>query len=274
MTNKDCEEMDMDKWCLRWDQFDTNIREYFRTLRDNQKLFDVTLATDDGQHIQAHKIILSAGSNFFSDLFMKSNHSNMLVYLKGISINQLEPIIDFMYKGEAFITQEELKLFLETGKELQVKGLQGELQGLQGDGLKNHDNDQDGIQDEHVGESTNAFNLAETENHLTDSSIFDQESVKPSFNNIKPSFERGQRDCRECGNTFTSRQHLETHFMKHTGEKPFKCDNCEKAFRTIFAMKQHKITHTAEKPFSCQCGAQFTTKASLKRHEEKAHENS
>ena len=101
-----------------------------------------------------------------------------------------------------------------------------------------------------------------------------QESVKPSFRNIKPSFERGQRDCRECGNTFTSRQHLETHFMLHTGEKPFKCDECEKAFRTLFAMKQHRITHSDEKPFVCHCGSQFTTKSSLKRHEEKAHENS
>ena len=53
-----------------------------------------------------------------------------------------------MYKGEAFITQEELKVFLETGKELQVKGLQGELQGLQDDGLRNHDTYQDGGKDD------------------------------------------------------------------------------------------------------------------------------
>merc|ERR1712179_244939 len=94
------------------------------------RLSDVTLVTDDGQHIQAHKIILSLGSNFFADIFMKSNHSNMLVYLKGISSDKLELVIDFIYSEEVFITQEQLKVFIETGKEFQVKGLEGELMGI------------------------------------------------------------------------------------------------------------------------------------------------
>merc|ERR1719245_1849371 len=127
----DCTMNNDDKWCLRWDEFDKNIREYFSSLRKDGRMFDVTLATEDGQQIQAHRIILSAGSNFFSDIFLNSHHSNILVYLKGIRIAQLETLVDFIYSGEAFITQEELKLFLEAGKELQVKGLQGELQGVQ-----------------------------------------------------------------------------------------------------------------------------------------------
>ena len=102
-----------EKWCLKWDEFDSNIREYFRSLRKQGGLFDVTLATEDGHHIQAHKMILSAGSNFFSDIFLNSDHTNMLVYLKGIRKAQLQNITDFLYNGEAFISQDELKLFLE-----------------------------------------------------------------------------------------------------------------------------------------------------------------
>merc|ERR1719322_456080 len=136
-----------DKWCLRLDEFDKNIREYFSSLRKDGRMFDVTLATEDGQQIQAHRIILSAGSKFFSDIFLNSHHSNILVYLKGIRIAQLESLIDFIYSGEAFITQEDLKLFLEAGKELQVKGLQGELQGVQENKLVerriNHYNNED-----------------------------------------------------------------------------------------------------------------------------------
>ena len=118
----------MDKFSLKWSDFDTNIREHFRKLRTDRKLFDVTLATDDGQHIQAHKIILSAASSFFNDMFLRNNHGNMLIYLKGVSSAQLENITDFMYNGEAFVTQKELKVFLETGNELQVKGLLCALQ--------------------------------------------------------------------------------------------------------------------------------------------------
>merc|ERR1719153_490290 len=120
----------LDKFFLNWDGYDANCREYFRKIRDDQRIFDVTLVTDDGQHIQAHKIILSAGSNFFADIFMKSNHSNILVYLKGISRDKLEPVIDFIYNGEVFITQEQLQVFIEAGKELLVKGLEGELTGI------------------------------------------------------------------------------------------------------------------------------------------------
>ena len=58
----------------------------------------------------------------------------MLVYLKGISSAKLQPVIDYLYNGEAFISQENLKGFIETGKDLQVKGLEGELTGL----LRNH----------------------------------------------------------------------------------------------------------------------------------------
>ena len=120
----------MDKYCLKWNEFEANIRESFKTLREEERFFDVTLATDDGHQIQAHKMILSAGSNFFSDIFLKNNHSNMLIYLKGISSAYLQHVTDFLYNGEAFITQEELKLFIETAQELQVKGLQGDLQNL------------------------------------------------------------------------------------------------------------------------------------------------
>merc|ERR1712179_299029 len=107
--------------------FDKNIREYLRDLREDQRLCDVTLVTDDGKHIHAHKVILSSGSNFFRDVFLKSNHSNMLIYLKGTNSADLENVIDFIYNGEACIGEENLKQFIETGKELQIKGLVEDL---------------------------------------------------------------------------------------------------------------------------------------------------
>ena len=110
-------EMDnMDKFSLKWSDFDTNIREHFRKLRTDQKLFDVTLATDDGQHIQAHRIILAAGSQFFSDIFLKSNHANMMIYLKGIHSVQVEHLLDFLYNGEVSVGQEEIKMFYDVLK--------------------------------------------------------------------------------------------------------------------------------------------------------------
>ena len=82
-----------DKFCLKWNEYDTNIRESFKKLRQDQRFFDVTLATEDGQQIQANKLILSAGSQFFNDIFVISEHTNVLVYLKGIRSEQLEHVL-------------------------------------------------------------------------------------------------------------------------------------------------------------------------------------
>jgi len=40
----------------------------FRDLREEKDFFDITLAVDDSQ-VQAHKVILSACSPFFRELF-------------------------------------------------------------------------------------------------------------------------------------------------------------------------------------------------------------
>jgi len=114
--------MNTDKFCLKWNEFEDNIRHSFQALRHKQKLFDVTLATDDGHQIDAHRVILSSGSDFFGDVFSKCTQTNMLVYLKGILKSELENIIDFIYNGETFVTQQELNSFLVTAQELKVKG--------------------------------------------------------------------------------------------------------------------------------------------------------
>jgi hypothetical protein len=56
-----------EKFCLRWNDFESNISVAFRELREEKDFFDITLAVDDSQ-IQAHKVILSACSPFFREL--------------------------------------------------------------------------------------------------------------------------------------------------------------------------------------------------------------
>ena len=111
----------MDKVNLKRTNFEENIRESFRIIRNEKRLFDVTLATDDGQYVQAHKVILSAGSNFFKDIFLKNNHTNMLIYFKGISIVELKNVIDFLYNGETTVSHAEIRGFIDAGKECRLR---------------------------------------------------------------------------------------------------------------------------------------------------------
>ena len=47
-----------EKFCLRWNEFESNLGNALRDLRDNRDFFDLTLACDDAQEIQVHRVIL------------------------------------------------------------------------------------------------------------------------------------------------------------------------------------------------------------------------
>ena len=72
----------MEKFCLKWNDFETNIRESFKELREDHNYYDVTLATDDGHTIEAHKIILSSGSRFFNKILKHTKHQSHFIYLQ------------------------------------------------------------------------------------------------------------------------------------------------------------------------------------------------
>jgi len=114
--------MGSEKFCLRWNDFETNISSAFRELRDDKDFFDVTLACDDEQ-IQAHKVILSACSPFFRNVLRRNPHQHPLLYLKGVKYTDLQSVLNFMYHGEVNVAQEELNSFLAVAEDLRVKGL-------------------------------------------------------------------------------------------------------------------------------------------------------
>merc|ERR1712202_54678 len=96
-----------EKFCLKWNQFQENVSHSFRELRDNNDFFDVTLACEDDQQIEAHKVVLSACSPFFRNILKKNNHPHPLLYLKGIEYSDLLPVLDFIYQGETSVAQED-----------------------------------------------------------------------------------------------------------------------------------------------------------------------
>jgi hypothetical protein len=114
--------MESEKFCLRWNDFETNISSAFRYLRDDKDFFDITLVCEDEQ-IQAHKVILSACSPFFQKILRRNPHQHPLLYMKGVKSSDMVSVLDFMYHGEVNVAQEELNTFLAVAEDLNVKGL-------------------------------------------------------------------------------------------------------------------------------------------------------
>jgi len=114
--------MASEKFCLRWNDFETNISSAFKELREEKDFFDITLSCDDSQ-IQAHKVILSACSPFFRNVLRRNPHQHPLLYLKGVKYQDLISVLNFMYNGEVNVAQEELNSFLSVAEDLRVRGL-------------------------------------------------------------------------------------------------------------------------------------------------------
>ena len=116
-----------EKLCLQWNDFKDNIKSAFGNLREDKEFSDVTLACEDGQQVEVHKVILAASSPFFRTLLGRNKHSHPLIYMRGVKSDDLLTIMDFLYRGEANVCQENLDSFLAIAEELQLKGFTGKI---------------------------------------------------------------------------------------------------------------------------------------------------
>ena len=83
----------MEKFSLKWNDFQTSASQAFQLLRKEEDFFDVTLVSDDEVHLSAHKLVLSASSNFFKSILKKSSNSNPLIFMNGINSINLQFVL-------------------------------------------------------------------------------------------------------------------------------------------------------------------------------------
>ncbi|GJQ82367.1 hypothetical protein Trydic_g435 [Trypoxylus dichotomus] len=107
---------------LRWTNYSNNFLEVLVDKFNKGTLTDVTLCCE-GNLIRAHKMVLAASSTFFEHLFDIYNESNPLIILNGVPLTELKMLIQFMYRGEMIVREDEVEGILKLSHELQVKGL-------------------------------------------------------------------------------------------------------------------------------------------------------
>jgi len=84
---------------------------------------DVTLVSDDQNQVQAHKFMLSACSPVLNSLLMNNPHPHPLLYMRGIKLQELQAILEFMYLGRAYVSNDRIVNFMTIAQDLGIKEL-------------------------------------------------------------------------------------------------------------------------------------------------------
>ena len=110
-----------EKFCLKiMSPSQDNVTKSFSKLRQESGLFDVTLVGSDQKQLSAHRLVLSACSDFFKTIFHSNTHSHPLLYLDGVDHAEINLMLDYIYQGEVQIYQEHLDRFLEVAKKFKM----------------------------------------------------------------------------------------------------------------------------------------------------------
>ena len=259
-----------ERLCLQWNDFKENVSSAFGDLREDKEFTDVTLACEDGQQVEAHKVVLIASSPFFLNILKRNKHPHPLIYMKGVKSENLVAMVDFFYHGEANVFQENLDSFLVLAEEFQLKGLRGnqtEEESSEVVSLPTKKKDTPTQQtpkaapkpfhhlpvvNKDVSIETGSLQttfetavaLTDHTTNYTDIESLDQQvkSMMIFSDNLDPRGKRGTRAriCKVCGKEGswkTIRDHIEAN---HITGISIPCELCGKAFKTRICMGNHR----------------------------------
>ena len=255
------------KIILKLNQFETKVASTFSELRQNCEFADVTLVSEDGQEIEAHKVILSSSCPFFLNILRKNIHPHPLLVMMGVHSRDLNAIVDFLYSGQSIVENENIESFLALAKILRLTGLtrteevnvEEEDNGYKTDPFfavskreilfakhRDHDVKETGDDTEAPTEPEDGQFVMKPEGRkVTDKPQADSEPLQldDEINSMIGEVADGSDKCicKQCGKTGKSkglmREHVEA---SHIAGFLHFCDICGDAGKTRDAVKKHK----------------------------------
>jgi hypothetical protein len=229
--------MASEKICLHWTEFQENIRFSYKEARSTGEYSDVTLATEDGHQVPAHRVILSASSGRLRDLLSAGPPSNP-VLLPGLTGSELVSVVDFIYYGEVEVQKENLYDFLAICKKLELKGLTE---------MPEHPADKDKAQGAQAGNGqkpTSKESRGES-SHLKrpwDKGRTVRNAYKSNWESMIDKTE-DTWSCNVCGKIASdakSKANLKRHTESHVSGGPWPCNICSKVSSSRSGHLQHR----------------------------------
>ena len=231
-----------EKFCLKWNDFQSNVTSAFSLLRTKTIFQDVTLVSDDHKQISAHRVVLVACSEYFNNVLSQNSHSHPLLCLDGINFSELNNVLDYIYNGEVNINQEDLDRFLQVAQKLEIQGLLNTKE-------KEMENkieliDEPTILEAGIVESVNKHLTGKTKERKTISmNSKDFQSIEELDNYIEHQIIKtdGGSKCNICYKTSKQRWNIKEHVeMMHIIGLSFECNFCGKKMSSRNTLRTHK----------------------------------
>ena len=247
-----------EKFSLKWNDFNSNVSKSFSLFRNEEYLQDVTLVTDDNQQVSAHKLVLSASSEYFKNIFQSNKHSHPLLCLGGISANDLEHILDFIYNGEVNIFQYNLDRFLEVAQRFKLEGLLGNQEPEPS--IENHSLDSplhlEEFKELQKGfENVSVPKARKRKSESTEGKIpLDEKSIvslysgdysdidEKIYENMQRN-EDGKYSCKICDRVIPHKTRMKEHIETHMENLSFPCNSCDKIYRSRHSLNMHTFRY-------------------------------
>ena len=243
-----------EKFSLKWNDFQSNISKTFSSLRTEEEFFDVTLVSDDQHQVSAHRVVLSACSQYFKNILKNNRHSNPLLCLDGVTSSDLQFVLDYIYHGEVQIFQENLDRFLAVAERFQLEGLTNSRDGDKVEENYYQDREEhlpfakvqpkeERKQYSQVKESVRQ--KAETTAMVNiDAEASNIEEVNQKLQEFIEKDEDGTFSCKLCGKSGVKcKRNLKNHIETHMQGLSFPCQYCGKTFRSRNSLNIHKFRH-------------------------------
>ena len=244
----------MEKFCLKWNDFQTNASQSFSALRKEGHFSDVTLVSDDEKHIAAHKLVLSASSDFFKNILQKENHPNPLIYLTGIHSKHLFGVIEYIYEGEVQVFQNDIEDLLSIADKLKINGLSG---------------NEDSKKEEKISEN---YGYTDDEDVASTDTDFDDSSIVSEFTDvITKTKQKSERKVSLVGASYTEAKQAVDELVMKEGDM-WICKNCGKHAKYNTQIRKHAEIHIDGLSFPCPlCEHTFRSRTLLAKHRFQKH---
>ena len=243
-----------EKFCLKWNDFQQNVSKTFSQLRQQTGLFDVTLVGSDQKQVSSHRLVLSACSDFFKNIFHSNTHSHPLLYLDGVDSAEINLMLDYIYQGEVSIYQEYLDRFLEIANKFKLDGLLATENAAI--------SPKDSCPSEILKDDANEF-------YHTDFESIGENNDDIHYENTKESTMKVVNQSFEANNSEIDSKFEELVVKENN---TWRCTVCEKTSNARFNIKRHLEIHLSGLSYDCHlCGKNFRSSNSLNFHKSTKH---